>query len=310
MTKRTDIHRPSAINPLDYYFVACSYFPRSGDGLIDFSLMATERERLRDHMKKTGGKYAGHDHGGNCHVCGAWFIDHAIYYHRDTNSYLNIGFDCANKMDIGEARAFRDFRTARKGAFELKAGKRKAEATLLEAGHDRAWELFSTLAGDFNDDNADNWNALFEGLSPRHRARTEGDLYTLFDLVRKLIKYGNLSEKQTNFLGLLVDKIDNARKIQAKWDAETEKAKPAPEGRVEFAGKILKVSEYETDFGWVTKVTIKTDDGWRVYVSLPSSAYESKAGDRIALRATLTVSDDDPKFAFGKRPFLLEEKTS
>ncbi len=306
MTKRTDIHRPSAINPLEYQFVACSYRPKSGDGLVDFTLMADERLRLRAHMKKTGGKYAGHDHGGNCHVCGAWFIDHGIYYHGDTNTYLNIGFDCADKMDIGEARAFRNFRTARKGAFELKAGKMKAEATLKEAGLDRAWELFSTLAGDFGDDNSAGRDALFEGLSPRHRARTEGDMYTLFDLVRKLIQYGNLSEKQTNFLGLLVDKIDNARKIQAKWDAETAKAKPAPEGRVEFAGKILKISEYQSDWGWAIKATIKTDDGWRVYVTLPSNS-EAKTGDRIALRATLTVSEDDPKFAFGKRPHLLEE---
>jgi len=307
MTKRTDIHRPSAINPLDYQFVACSYFPRAGDGLVDFTELLFNREILRTHMKKTGGKYAGHDHGGNCHVCGAWFIDHAIYYHGDTNSYLNIGFDCADKMDIGEARAFRDFRTARKGAFEMRAGKMKAEATLKEAGLDRAWELFSTLAGDFGDDNAANWEALEEGLSPRHRNRTRGDIYTMFDIVRKLIKYGNLSEKQTNFLGLLVDKIDNARKIQAKWDAETAKAAPAPEGRVEFAGTILKISEYASDWGWAIKATIKTDAGWRVYVTLPSSAHEAKAGDRIALRATLTISDDDPKFAFGKRPFLLEE---
>jgi hypothetical protein len=307
MIKRTDIHRPSAINPLEYQFVACSYRPKSGDGLVDFSLMADERIRLREHMKKTGGKYAGHDHGGNCHVCGAWFIDHAIYYHGDTNSYLNIGFDCADKMDIGEARAFRNFRTARKNAFELRSGKMKAEATLKEAGLDRAWELFTTLAGDDGNDHTVPNHAMVEGLSQRLRYQTVNNLYTVFDLVRKLIKYGNLSEKQVNFLKLLVDKIDNVRAIQAKWDADADAAAPAPEGRVEFAGTILSLKDQESYYGFTLKATIKTDAGWRIFVTLPSSAHELNVGDRIALRANVTPSDDDPKFAFGKRPHQLEE---
>ena len=302
---RTDIHRPSAIQPEDYVFIACHYTPKGGD-IIDFAALKYEREVFRKHMEETGGRYSSHDHGGNCHVCGAWFIDHAIYYHRSTNSYLNIGFDCADKLSIGDARAFRDWRTARKGAYELKSGKLKAQAILEEHELDRAWELFSTLASDF-DDNSENWKALFDGLSGSLLSRTQDNVHTLFDIVRRLIKYGNISEKQTEFLWTLIQRIDNAKETQAERDAEKASAKDAPEGRIDFEGTLVSKKYVEGYYGVQLKGTVKTTDGWCVYLTIPAVAENYEVGDDISLRATLTVSDDDSKFAFGKRPYLLSE---
>ena len=51
----------------------------------------------------------------------------------------------------------------------------------------------------------------------------------------------------------------------------------------------------------------KGTDGWRVWVTLPSAALGYGVGETIELRANITISDDDPKFAFAKRPFLLSE---
>jgi hypothetical protein len=298
---RTDIHRPSAITPEEYYLVACLYTPKAGDGIIDFEALGYERLRLQAHMKDTGGTYAKHEHGGNCHVCGAWFIDHAVYYHHLTNSYLNIGFDCATKMDIGDARAFRDWRTARKSAYELKAGKAKAQHTLEEHELGRAWELFSTLSNDF-DDNSENWKALFDGLSGSLLSRTQGNVHTLFDIVRRLIQYGNISEKQTEFVWTLIQRIDNAKETQAKWDAEKAAAKPAPTGRVDFEGVLVSKKIVEGYYGNQLKGVVKTDQGWKVWLTIPAAISETEVGDRVALRATLEVSDDDETFAFGKRP--------
>lgn len=297
---RTDIHRPSAITPEEYYLVACLYTPKAGDGIIDFAALGYERERLQRHMKDTGGTYAQHEHGGNCHVCGAWFIDHAVYYHHLTNSYLNIGFDCANKMDIGDARAFRDWRTARKSACELKAGRAKAQAILQDAELSDAWELFVKLDG------IDDFAALTEGLSQSLLSQTVNKIYIVLDIVRKVIKYGNISEAQGNFVHKLIANIDGAKEIQAKRDAEKAAAKPAPTGRVDFEGVLLSKKYVEGYYGDQLKGLVKTDQGWKVYLTIPASISEIKVGDRVALRATLEVSDDDETFAFGKRPHARE----
>ena len=303
MNARTDIHRPSAIEPENYYLVAILCWPKGG-AIIDFEALRYERERLASHMKDTGGKYAQHEHGGNCHVCGAWFIDHAVYYHHLTKSYLNIGFDCAMKMDIGDARAFRNFRTARKAAVELKAGKTKAKAILEEAGHANVWEMFERF---FSDSEA--INAYVEPLSNSLKWKTEGNIHTVIDIVYKLIKYGDISDKALAFVATLPDRILNVEETQAKWDAEAAAAKPVPfEGRQEFEGTIISKRLVESDYGNTMKITVKHADGWRVWVTLPSSAYNYDVGDSIELRANITISDDDPKFAFAKRPHLLSEE--
>ena len=303
MNARTDIHRPSVIIPEAYYLVACLCSPRAGD-LGGCQFLLYERELLAAHMKKTGGKYASHEHGGSCHVCGAWFIDHAVYYHADTNVYLNIGFDCAAKMDIGDARRFRNFRTARKDASELKAGKTKAKAILEEAGHANVWELFERF---FSDSEA--IHAYIDPLSNSLKWKTQGNIHTVIDIVHKLIKYGDISDKALAFVATLPDRILNVKETQEKWDAEAAAAKPVPfEGRQEFEGTIISKRLVESDYGNTEKITVKHADGWRVWTTLPSSAYNYEVGETIELRANITISDDDPKFAFAKRPFLLSEE--
>ena len=99
MTTRTDIHRPSAINPHEYEFVAFDYI---GPGYAGLSLMS-ERRAFQQHLTRTGGKYSAHDHGGTCAVCGACAFYIAKFYHRATNTYICTGEDCAAKLDMGDA---------------------------------------------------------------------------------------------------------------------------------------------------------------------------------------------------------------
>jgi hypothetical protein len=69
-------------------------------------------------------------------------------------------------------------------------------------------------------------------------------------------------------------------------------------------GTVLKGEERESDFGVVTKMTVKSDLGFIVWCTMPSGMSADK-GDSVAFKATLTPSDTDTKFAFGKRPTVV-----
>jgi len=192
MTIRTDIHRPSAINPEAYNFVAMELV--KFEGLESALFMRAEREALRTHMAHTGGTYSTHAHGGNCHVCGnANAIYTALFHHAETNTYIRMGQDCAAKCDMGNAEAFRSFRAKVAGARESLAGKNKAQLILADDGLSAAWDIY---------------------LAPNGMAK-KWEENTITDIVGKLVKYGSISEKQTAFLHSLVSKIDARASVEA-----------------------------------------------------------------------------------------------
>jgi hypothetical protein len=51
-------------------------------------------------------------------------------------------------------------------------------------------------------------------------------------------------------------------------------------------------------------MTIKATEGYIVWVTVPSGM-EALRGALVSFKATLTPSDTDPKFAFGKRPMAV-----
>ncbi|MFZ0708717.1 MAG: hypothetical protein WAM53_01625, partial [Terrimicrobiaceae bacterium] len=169
MSNRTDIHRPSAIIPADYEFVACELVP--GPFGAPMALLP-ERERIRKHMEATGGTYSRHEHGGNCHICGSVNLIYSLlYYHAKSNSYIRMGDDCAQKLEFGGTRELNIFRKAVREEMEIAKGKGKAQRILTESGLDRAWAIFeSTTAG------------YEEGI--------------IRDIVGKLVKYGSISVNQ------------------------------------------------------------------------------------------------------------------
>lgn len=95
----------------------------------------------------------------------------------------------------------------------------------------------------------------------------------------------------------------------AKDAAEKALAQEVPEGRVVITGQILSTKWYESDYGSQLKCVIKDDRGFKVYGSVPNAivdyAYSEEIdlkGKQITLTATVSPSDDDPKFGFFKRP--------
>src|SRR4029077_14660378 len=127
MTTRTDIHRPSEIVPADYEFIGCELVP----GPFGPMGIPGERERIQSHMKRTGGHYSKHEHGGNCHICGSVNLVYSIlYYHAKSNSYIRMGEDCARKLDFGGTAEMNIFRKAVREQMEIAKGKAKAQRIL------------------------------------------------------------------------------------------------------------------------------------------------------------------------------------
>jgi len=271
MTTRTDIHRPSAITPEDYSFIGCDYYgPNYGENL--------DRQFIRKHMDRTGGKYSTHHHGGSCHVCGASAMYVAIYHHAKTNTYIVTGEDCASKMDTGEAIAFRSLR--KRIAAERKADKgvKKAVETLKAANLTAAWEIYK---------DANRVDKYEEN--------------TIRDIVSKLVRYGTISEKAEGFMRSLIEKIAKRAEIEAERARATEAALPVPmtDARILIKGKVLSVKVVDGYYGRQTKILVQHADGWKIWGTAPCHC---DRGDEIEFCAKIERSDKDEKFGFFSRP--------
>jgi len=284
--KRKDIHRPSEINPEDYYFVALNCHKLEPDDLTD---LAQWREVFRNHQKATGASFSGHQDNGGCDICGANCVYTAIFYHEKTNKYIEVGTICAEKLDMGDARQFKNFRTACKSATELKAGKKKAKATLVEKEMFTAW-----------------YHYISKEILPQYPANK---VYIVRDIVGKLVQYGSLSEKQFDFLKSLLEQIENWDAIQKRREEEKAKAEDCPTGKVAIKGSVVSTKWHDDFYNGRTVMTVKTKEGYLIWGTVPSSLLWDEEGLAIDLKgkdvefnANLTPSDSDSKFGFFKRP--------
>jgi hypothetical protein len=288
--KRTDIHRPSAIKPDEYEYVGFEYIPIgrfSGDILGDCAFLQSERATIRHHMERTGGTYSKHQHGGNCHVCGAGAIYTVLFYHRPTNTYIRTGQDCAMKMEFAIGGNFDLFHTSVRDALELKAGKRKAEAVLNQEGLSQAWTIYNNGST----------------VEQNGYTRIMKEEATIIDIIGKLIYFGSLTPKQTDFLHKLLSRIDHRAEIEADRKAQHAAAAnlPVPLGRTTIEGTVLTTRIEEGMYGTMTKMLVQHDTGWKVWGTVPSKLIVSK-GDRIRFDASVEVSPNDNKFGFFSRP--------
>lgn len=278
--QRTDIHRPSAINPDDYDYV-CTL----GDN--EFGVGRQEMEAFNAHRLHTGGRMSNHAHGGSCHVCGALAFYRVIWYHQLTNSYIATGYDCADKLGGGDPDVFKRLKDEVARARKAKAGKQKAKQVLIDLGLVRAWEIYEL-----------DWDC-----NNNYRS-------TLQNIVLKLVRYGDLSEKQLNFLAKLVDLHDNweerKAEIEAERKAQHEAAKPIPvsDKRTTIQGKVLSLKKVDSDYGVMIKILVVAEEGWKVYGNAPSILLQEglERGCKVRFNARVTVSQDDEKFGFFSRP--------
>ncbi len=296
--KRSDVHRPSKLDPNEYRFVAHECVKIEGIG--DCYFIQAEREALRAHMSRTGGTYSRHEHGGNCMVCGnANAVYTILFHHAPTNTYVRMGADCADKCEAGDLGQDA-FRAKCLGARLRQKGNAKAVATLADAGMSKAWDLFTTWR--------DGWKGC-ECSVPICRCYADwqralgwrDEEHKVFDVVGKLVKYGSVSDKTMTFLKTLLERIEKRAELDAQRAAERALASPCPVGRVAIEGEVLSKKVVDTDFGSTIKMLVRATGGYKVWCSMPSGLSADR-GDTVAFSAKLTPSRDDEKFGFGSRP--------
>ena len=302
---RTDEHRPSAIVPQDYEFVAFDYVGPSFDfGMCQFLL--TQRKLFREHMTRAGGTYAKHENSGSCHVCGACAFYLVQWYHAKSNSYIQTGEDCARKLEMsyGDMNAFR---RVIGDAREAVAGKKKAIAILADAGMARAWEIFEAEYDSLPGKDVQNHDPLSQ--DPPISRQVYYEETTIRDIVGKLVKYGSISDKQTTFVSNLLNKIDQRPIVEAQRKAEHDAAADCPTGRMRIRGTVVGTKvvadNYSRFGGEKTNIIVKTVEGFKVYGSRFGGV---EKGQEVDFTATITPSDRDTKFGFFKRPVQYVDK--
>jgi|TARA_R110000824_G_scaffold46059_1_gene132712 hypothetical protein len=151
-------------------------------------------------------------------------------------------------------------------------------------------------------------NPILAELAPHMDEYGENEF--LRDLLRKCVQYGSLSAAQ---LTAARNTIDRDIQFRAERAADAADAADVPTGRIEIIGEVMSIK----DKGWGPKMIVKHADGWKVWGSVPTSltitwtAYmgdtrsadlDVAVGDIVRLTATVSASDNDPKFGFFKRP--------
>jgi hypothetical protein len=285
---RKDIHRPSAITPSEYEFVGLEYIKiDSGDILANCAVLQAERAAIQAHMASTGGSYSTHEHGGNCHICGASCVYTVLFYHANTNTYIRTGMDCAQKLEMSQDETrFNRFRAAIEDVRLALAGKKKALATLMDAGLATAWDIYNTP---------------YEQLPKDANGYVPYEEETVRDIVGKLVQYGSVSDKQIGYLRKLIAKIDDRAAEAARRAAENANAADCPSGKVTVKGTVLSTKIQDGFYGNTLKMLVKDDSGFKVWGTVPASISVNR-DDRVTFTATVEPSKDDPKFGFYKRP--------
>jgi hypothetical protein len=283
---RTDIHRPSAIQPEEYQFVGIWFDPGAEHVVGGHKLLADESERITEFMDEHGAQWSAHSHGGSCQCCGAHALYLAAFYHEHHNEMIRVGERCAEKIGMGCDAAFTAARKKVASAREHATGKARAKLQLQERDLEPAWELYEAK----NLQGHDNLIA--------------------FDLVGKLIRYGAMSEKQWEFLKRLMFRIENRETIETQKAAEKAAALDCPKGRMEITGTVLSTKISDGIYGSVLKMLVKVSDGgYTVYGTVPSGL-EVEKGKTVTFKATVEPSDKDSKHGYFSRPSAQKKKES
>jgi hypothetical protein len=271
---RTDIHRPSSpdFDPQAYRVIGV--FDNNPDPLQSGDA-GPLRQRAVSALVEQGYRF-GAGSSSQCGHCGTHIRYAALMVRDDVKEFIFVGEDCLDNRFDGLTK--NDFQRLRKAA-SLNADRvRKSE---------RVAKVYADNPG------------LEEALATDH--------HIIGDIRVRLLSRGEISEKQI----ALVFKI--ARQESERAERRIAQAAEAaalaasgvrvPAGRGPVEGVILSVRAEDGAYGFQVKVLVQSDEGWKVWGTLPRSLWDDAAvGSRIAFKATTTASDDDPVFGFFSRP--------
>lgn len=213
-------------------------------------------------------KRAEHQGMFNCGHCGHTLNQANILFHCPTGEWIIVGADCIERFHM-TALQYKSWRNREQ---------LRAQRTALTEKLHKIDPRLVILA---------DRPALME-LHNRF----------LSNIADQAEKY-DLSEKQVAAVLRTLDQIEDRQREKAERMAT---AQPAPSGKAQVVGRVLSIKDYENDYGVTWKMIVEDDRGFRVFVSVPRAIDDVERGDRVTFVATLTPADDDPTFAFGKRP--------
>lgn len=295
--KRHDPHCERHLVPADYEFEASVYLgsEKLDADPADYGYGDLVRENLAEAFGDLSFACYVYDSlcqrddlvpGGNferkrtCDVCGAGF-NYGVALRHASGHLVVVGWQCGLKLFAEQlsAKQYQDKRM-RKAAAQAR---RRARALVAARKY-----------------LAEN------GLEYMEQAKH----YILRDMFARMVQYDNprLTEKQQAFARKLIKEERNPAPQQP-----TAPKCDAPEGKgLAVKGEILSIKLRANAYGERVVMTVQDERGFRCWGTAPSS-FENRPddpavscrlekGDNVEFVANLERSDDDPTFAFFKRP--------
>lgn len=285
--ERTDIHRPSTIVPDDYEYVFSYCLTMTEEGPVDYDGISM----LQELHALEGVKFVEGAEESRCTVCSTPMQNGQVWLHRASGEHLYVGRDCAATYALVADMSADELRIER--------GKKNAKRSLNVLANRKRYDAFCA-----------KHPGLAEALEAEHHISQ--------DLRSKLLRFGSMSEKQIALaLKIPVQEAERAAKKAAELLANP--TTPAPQGAVEFEGLVVATRSEKSQFSYDAMsykmlVRVDTEAGhYKVWMTVPASLLsdetnlrcprmEALKGCRVALKATLTQSQDDASFALAKRP--------
>lgn len=263
---RTDIHRPSAIQPENYTYID-SMDTEWGLGPADKGPGG-----LYETIERAENSTADHSDSINrCDHCGAHLRYICFWEHIPSGEVITTGETCAHEtMDVPN-RLILDQKRLRETAAARRAAIREREEVRVR--REETAKLYPQAAEILDD--------------------YQGENYFIQDVARRYGKNGYLSKAQADRVVEVFEK-DQQPKVE-------EVKNPVPTGKVRVEGEVVSIKLQENDFGSRLVMVVK-GDGWAVWGTVPSKIDDVVRGDKVAFNATVTASDRDESFGFYKRP--------
>lgn len=208
-------------------------------------------------MERTGGKFATHQHGGTCQVCGAHAVYMGVFYHKPTNEYIQTGWECAGNICQQAAEGIKKFQFRCKEELKYQTGKKKAKEILESKGLSEAWSIYE------NETSSD----VFEEKKIRH-------------YVDVLIRYGDLYDRQWDYVKDLIKRLQ-----EKKNPKPTVSLPPVPCGRISIVGKVLNTKPNLVWGG--LNMLVEMNEGWKIWGRVPNNLRREESfgrGDPVQLR--------------------------
>lgn len=269
---RTDIHRPGclAFDPEAYRCVGVF------DGKPDpLSNEGPRRQQAVAALVDQGFRF-GAGSSSQCGHCGTAIRYGALMVRDDVKEFIFVGEQCLDNR----------FMSLTKDQFH--ALRRQAK---LNSERVKKADLVAQVLA--------NNPGLEQALTTDH--------HIVDDIAYRLRNTGSISAKQIALVFKIqkqeAERAERRREQEAKAAALLAAGVQVPEGRVTVTGTVLSKKGQDTAYGFVVKMLVESDEGWKVWGTVPRSIEDDvERGVTVTFTATITRSDDDPVFGFFKRP--------